>query len=243
MRAAASARVTAAASQAAQLGASRLADGFIRPALPAAIDIGARPVVPDTANAVDFEWAGETARHVGTVVHGFLQHIAEQGPGTWNEARVVASAGRITRELQQLGVAVGDLPPAAARVAGALRSTLADERGHWVLGTHTAARAEWHLTGTADGRLVNVAVDRTFVDESGVRWIIDFKTGGHEGGNVEAFLDNERERYRHQLETYASLISGLRLDEQAPPSSIRLALYFPMLSGWREWAWDPRARS
>ncbi len=240
-RAAATARVPAGASPAVHLGAYRLADGFIPPALPAAIDTGARPVVPDTANAVDFEWAGETARHVGTVVHGFLQRIAEQGPDAWNEARVVASAGRITRELHQLGVALGDLPLAATRVAGALRSTLADERGRWVLGTHTAARAEWRLTGTADGRLVNVAVDRTFVDESGVRWIIDFKTGSHEGGNVDAFLDNERERYRRQLETYAALISKLRSDMLVRPSPIRLALYFPMLSGWREWAWDPRA--
>jgi hypothetical protein len=108
---------------------------------------------------------------------------------------------------------------------------------------HTSARAEWRLTGTVAGRLVNVAVDRTFVDEAGVRWIIDFKTGSHEGGNVDAFLDNERERYRSQLETYAQLISTLRPDVRMVLSPIRLALYFPMLSGWRDWAWEPRAHT
>jgi hypothetical protein len=66
--------------------------------------------------------------------------------------------------------------------------------------------------------------------ESGHRWIIDYKTGTHEGGDVEAFLDNEQERYRAQLESYAMLVS--RMDSRP----IRLGLYFPMLQAWREWS-------
>ena len=84
---------------------------------------------------------------------------------------------------------------------------------------------------------MDVAIDRSFVDGDGVRWVIDFKTGSHEGGDVEAFLDNEKKRYQQQLENYASIISKLRGDADSPVS-IRLGLYFPMLGGWREWAWD-----
>jgi ATP-dependent helicase/nuclease subunit A len=73
-------------------------------------------------------------------------------------------------------------------------------------------------------------IDRTFVDEDGVRWIIDYKTGSHEGGGLETFLDDEKERYREQLERYA------RLMVQRDARPIRLALYFPLLGGWREWA-------
>ena len=47
---------------------------------------------------------------------------------------------------------------------------------------------------------------------------------------LDEFLDNERERYRAQLERYAQLMQALG-DEP-----IRLGLYFPLLSGWREWA-------
>jgi ATP-dependent exoDNAse (exonuclease V) beta subunit len=72
-------------------------------------------------------------------------------------------------------------------------------------------------------------VDRTFVDADGLRWIIDYKTGRHEGTDVEAFLDRERERYRAQLEAYAR---AFRLMDGRP---LRLALYYPMLDGWREW--------
>jgi hypothetical protein len=62
-----------------------------------------------------------------------------------------------------------------------------------------------------------------------VRWIVDYKTSSHEGAGLDAFLDNERERYRPQLERYASLVRALG------PEPIRLGLYFPVLSGWREW--------
>ena len=72
-------------------------------------------------------------------------------------------------------------------------------------------------------------MDRSFVDAKGIRWIIDYKTSTHEGGGLDAFLDREQERYRGQLERYADVLRKL----DARP--IRLGLYFPLLSGWREW--------
>ena len=85
---------------------------------------------------------------------------------------------------------------------------------------------------------MNVAIDRTFTDEDGTPWIIDFKTGGHEGSDVDAFLDNEQKRYRAQLENYASLLHAMRDPSDAPWPKIKLGLYFPLLKGWREWHWQ-----
>jgi hypothetical protein len=70
------------------------------------------------------------------------------------------------------------------------------------------------------------------VDDNGVRWIIDYKTSTHEGGGRDAFLDNERGRYHDQLERYAALVR--RMDSRP----IRLGIYFPLLQGWREWAFE-----
>jgi len=74
-----------------------------------------------------------------------------------------------------------------------------------------------------------VVIDRTFVDAAGTRWIVDYKTSAHEGAGLDEFLDREQERYRPQLERYAAF---LRLLGTEP---IRLGLYFPLLSAWREW--------
>jgi len=112
-----------------------------------------------------------------------------------------------------------------------------------VLGTQAEGRSELRLTGVVGGQRINVVIDRTFVDHDGVRWIIDYKTSAHEGADTDVFLDNERERYRVQLERYALLMQG----DSAPQGDllhgaqrIRLGLYFPLLSGWREWDYVAR---
>ena len=221
------------------LGPMRISRTQPLPTMPDAISGQALPGRPDQRNgkiAIDFEWAGEAARHIGSVVHAVLQRIAEEGVDKWSLERISTLMPTIERELARRGVSTDELSAAANRVADALSNTLSDSRGRWALEEHLQARAEWRLTGFRDGTLTNIAIDRTFVDAQNVRWIIDFKTGNHEGGDVDTFLDNEKNRYAAQLETYATILSGIHGASQA--KSIRLGLYFPMLKGWREWEWD-----
>lgn len=114
------------------------------------------------------------------------------------------------------------------RVEKALLATAADPRGRWILRRHMEDQREYSLCGVVGGRVRHFTLDRTFVAD-GIRWIIDYKTGSHEGGNLEAFLNNEQARYRPQLENYRWLMALL---DSRP---IRLGLYFPMLQAWREW--------
>ena len=135
------------------------------------------------------------------------------------------------RGLQNLGVAPDELGDATVTAQRALRQALEDERGRWILDRHTDARNEWPLTLYTD-RPLHYVIDRSFVDDDGVRWIVDYKTGEH-GDDPDAFLDRERERYREQLENYARIVYEL---EQRP---IRLALYFPLFPDWRVWDYTP----
>jgi ATP-dependent helicase/nuclease subunit A len=105
-------------------------------------------------------------------------------------------------------------------------------RARWILRSHQDARSEYAITGVVGGEVVRGLVDRTFIDENGVRWIIDFKISSHEGGGLKAFLDEQQRRYSDQLERYARLFAPLG-------RPVRLGLYFPLLDGWREWG--PRA--
>jgi ATP-dependent helicase/nuclease subunit A len=167
-----------------------------------------------------FEWVSDTLRHVGTVVHRVL--AAE---------RIEVRRPAIEVALRTLGVPGAEIAEAAAKVERAVAATLEDPRGRWILDpSHQDVRAEYPLTGVLDGRVVSVRMDRTFVDEHGVRWIVDFKTGEHAGGDREAFLDKERERYRKQMTEYR------RLFAQLDPRPIQMGLYFPLLGGWREYA-------
>jgi ATP-dependent exoDNAse (exonuclease V) beta subunit len=177
---------------------------------------------------VEFDWATETARHVGTVVHRELQRIARYGAAGGGRAAVTRR--RYVDELAELGVPAERRPEAAERIASAVSRTLQDERGRWLLDArHTSSANELALTGRIDGTTVSVVIDRTFVDEAGIRWIVDYKSSSHEGADLDGFLASEQERYRPQLERYASLMRHLG------PEPIRLGLYFPLLSAWRSW--------
>ena len=67
-------------------------------------------------------------------------------------------------------------------------------------------------------------MDRVFTAE-GERWVVDYKTSRHEGTGEEAFLDRERERHGPQMSRYARAFG-----RETP----KLALYFPLVPGWRE---------
>ncbi|MGH8414308.1 MAG: UvrD-helicase domain-containing protein, partial [Gammaproteobacteria bacterium] len=50
----------------------------------------AQTLAAEEPEALVFEWAGDTLRHVGTVVHRLLQQIANEGSARWDTARVTA---------------------------------------------------------------------------------------------------------------------------------------------------------
>jgi ATP-dependent exoDNAse (exonuclease V) beta subunit len=207
----------------------RLATGWQPPAPPPRVR-WTPPQEPARAqDEIEFSWVGETARHAGSVVHRWLQRIAEDGLAGWDQKRVQSLRKTFRDELVACGLPGDAVEAASGRVAATLTQSIADERGRWLLGPRPVANSELRLTGSGEDGIVNVVMDRTFVDEHGTRWIVDYKTGTHEGGDVDRFLDRERERYRPQLERYAMF---MRAQEERP---IRLGLYFPLLNGWREW--------
>lgn len=183
------------------------------------------------ADTQDYQakWAADATRHAGTALHGFLERIAGEGLAAWRPDRVRSERPRVEAVLANLGVPPWQLREAAARVEAGLVRTLEDPRGRWILDARQAAQSEAPLAGWIDGVLYETVIDRTFIDEAGVRWIIDYKSSEPPDGGLELFLESETLRYREQLERYARLF--LQREERI----IRLGLYFPMFGGWREW--------
>ena len=206
----------------------RLSAGWQPPVLEEARERAHLPLANRSLEPPEFSWVGETFRHIGTVVHAALERFAPAAqPPT--PAEVEAQTDHYLRQLRRHGVPERDLERATRTVREALVKTLGDERGRWLFAPeHRNARSELALTGVAAGQLLNVIIDRTFVDARGTRWVIDFKTSRHEGGDLEAFLDEQLKRYRAQLERNVALARALG-DEP-----VKAALYFPLMSRFRE---------
>ncbi len=177
-----------------------------------------------------FDWVSETARRVGSLVHAELQsmELAAVDP-----AAIQARAGHFRRWLGIHGVPEERLNSATTRVVEALLGVQQDPRGRWILkrGFREELR-EYALSGYGQGEFLRVVLDRSFIDDEGTRWVIDYKTSEHLGGGLELFLDREVERYRSQLERYG------RLARRLGPQPVRLGLYFPLMRAWREWGYE-----
>ncbi len=206
----------------------RLADGWQSPAAPSAVLWQPAPE-NKTATAADitFEWVGERTRTIGTVVHAFLQRIATEGLANWDENKLAHHRDSIRAALANRGLAADVLDEDADRALAALRFTLRDQRGRWILSPHPEARSEYALSAVEADAVYHVQIDRTFIDEQGTRWIVDFKTSPLRG-DADQFADAQVEKYREQLVRYARVLQK----REARP--VRAGLYFPLLEKWRE---------
>ena len=178
-----------------------------------------------TDSVIEYQWAGIAAIHIGTLIHEAIYKLAinEQNP-------VIDNSHYWKNKLLYLGVGGHELDEGVNKIAQAIKTMREHDIAKWILNnTHQQQKNEWALTSQTDFKLENLIIDRTFIDKHGVRWIIDYKTSTHEGGNIEGFVDNEKKRYQSQLEHYAA---ALRKIETNP---IKLGLYFPLLKAWREW--------
>ena len=211
----------------------RLPAAWSAPEFPESPDLKTTETTRDIAvgNEIEFSWAGETLRITGIAIHHILQGINDRNWQEWKsrETGKIVDGGRIV--LVEHGLSGSELKSACDNLKAAVENVKSDPRAEWIFSSdHSRIRTEWSLTGMVDHTLVRVVIDRTFVDRSGIRWIIDFKSGRHEGGDRARFLEQEKQRYYNQMARYAQITHNLG------ENKVMLALYFPLLKEWCEWA-------
>jgi len=182
------------------------------------LDAAAEPLLARPENSV--------ARLVGEAVHAWFERYAGDD---------LASAGQaaeafLRRQLLRRGLPQRQLPAAAARARQVVTTALRGERGRWLLQAYPDQAVELALTGLLDGRLVQAKIDRTFVSDDNVRWVIDYKTAQPAQEEALAvFYQEQASRYAAQLTVYRQLLRGFD-----PGRPVRMALYFPAFDGWCE---------
>lgn len=198
--------------------------------LPADITVSPLTIADPAAVELRWRWAGGAARRAGTVVHRELERIALSARVPEDvEGFVAANYARWQAALHREGVSHPERDTMTRRVAEALSRCLSDPQGRWLLSEHPRENhVELPLTGWVAGELVNGVLDRCFIDEHGVRWVVDYKTTTHEGGNLEEFLAEQVRRYTPQMRRYVHLVSELG------PEPVRAGLYFPWLQRFIE---------
>ncbi|RMH52623.1 MAG: hypothetical protein D6682_01620 [Zetaproteobacteria bacterium] len=213
-----------------EAGAASERDEPLQPVERVARPLTASPLPEAKAAAApEYAWAGVAAAPVGNAVHALLEWLGRMGIEHWRDEDWPELTRRARRALLAEGMSGDLLEDALRRVLRAMRMVLASERGRWVLsGRHEDAHCEWEIVTREAGGMARHVIDRAFVAD-GVRWIVDYKTASHEGGEQGRFLDEEVRRHRAQLMRYADALARME-----PGRPLRAALYFPLMDAWRE---------
>ncbi|MDT8444332.1 MAG: UvrD-helicase domain-containing protein [Desulfuromonadales bacterium] len=172
----------------------------------------------------------EEGRVIGTLIHLWLERIANEGLSRWTEAGIIAQVGIFKTQLNKHGLPLSRLEPGSSMILSCLIKTLASKRGRWLLDCHRNAVSELALNGMVDGKFIHATIDRTFIDSDGIRWLVDYKTSSPASGEEPGqFMAHAADRYRNQLQVYTALFKQLE-----PNQALRSALYFPAFDGWIE---------
>lgn len=156
---------------------------------------------------------------VGTLVHRYLELMAQQGLDAWSLVRLETLKMAMVRWLTQQGHTSLAATQGATLTISLLKKTLESEQGRWALQAHEGAQSELEIERQIDSLVIQKRViDRTFV-ENGIRWILDYKTIAIDFSLDDDGLKSVAEQYRQQLEQYGTLFADDGLE-------IKLAVYF-----------------
>jgi len=171
------------------------------------------------------------SRAIGTLVHRYLAEIANQGLLNWHEQTLERFQSKWRQELRHMGMAESLCDNAVKNVHSAIAKILQDPNGQWILEHKEDSKVELALVCYEQGRCKKYIIDRTFIDEHGARWIIDYKTSQPKlGEDLEQFMHEQKQLYQTQLETYAKTLNDKKV--------LYLGLYFPMVPSFLSWQYE-----
>ena len=174
---------------------------------------------------------------VGTVVHWIFEILIEKGIRFWTEFDDNARRKWLESLLHHHSLPKDLWSLAVERIESALNNVISDSKGMWILsGAHDQSQSEFSMLVSNDNQTKQRIIDRCFVDEDGVRWIIDYKTSTPQANETkEQFIKREIEQYSYQLLDYKlqlAQLHGISSDENQP--IIKTALYFTHYPHWQE---------
>lgn len=160
-----------------------------------------------------FSLKDDSKRIIGNIIHLLLQAIGNKGIAWWQALQSAAKERIILANLKMTHIST-DEEITCKTILDHVAKVIDDPVGQWILAPYAICANEYAISVNNEGKN-NYIIDRTFVDENDIRWIIDYKTMLVDIQNKESYAT-----YLMQLEQY---YDAFRLVEDR---EIKLGLYF-----------------
>lgn len=170
---------------------------------------------------------------VGTLIHEALEFYTKQD-GSINADDLPSQLNAYWQTmLARLDLDSEQLEQQIEHIGSTVLGCLRDENTHWLFaGTQQDSQSELSLVSRLSGQLREHKVDRTLIDETGTRWIVDYKTGQPRAGqSEEEFIRQQLSEYGGQLTRYRKLFAEM---EQRPVKTALFLTALPRLVEYKE---------
>lgn len=174
--------------------------------------------MPKVLNAIDIElkpWQQDWIRLTGIVLHRIFWYITTKGvcsqPIMWQQ------------HLRQLGLPPEYMSRAMDILQQAVANTLQDPLGKKFLSAdHKESYAEWRLSRKIGEEFEDVVLDRVFLDQDNIFWLVDYKLV-YDGDDISSAIS----AYTPQVYKYKQFLIMMR-----PKTKVKAGLYFPLQKHW-----------
>ena len=166
---------------------------------------------------------------IGTVIHLLLQQLSIQGLNWWESQSDTQKDHYLQFQFLKNALTRSQFAYAKQAVMQSIENTLLDEKGKWILTAHKNAKSEYAITAMINHKAVSMIIDKTFEDEDGTIWIIDYKTTSPHLENINQFISKEINKYTEQIRQYQFALQAIH-----PAKIIRAGLYFTAIPAWQE---------
>ncbi|NCF43382.1 MAG: hypothetical protein GWP70_00985 [Proteobacteria bacterium] len=172
---------------------------------------------------------------LGNLVHRALQQLGER-QRLGRPFDQVLLEQQLRQYLPRLDSEPDQWPQVMAAALRHIHTTRGSDTGRWLLDAHADGRFEWPVTTVVHGIPRRLVMDRVFCHDN-TWWIVDFKTSMPTDDDLlDAFIGEEIQRYRGQLEQYKHALTLLLAERpaqfQSPAAAnlpIKTALFFTAL--------------
>lgn len=162
--------------------------------------------------------------HIGNLIHEALQNYLHN-KALLEEDAIGKQRLRWRNYLSAYGLDRRESDKAIDVIEKSLRATITDAKLSWIFDHDLRdSAAEFAMQSSTHGTVRNHVLDRTFIDDEGYRWIIDYKSAiKPESQSLENFIDQQTMLYTDQLRRYRALFV------QEDNAGIKTALLFTSL--------------
>jgi ATP-dependent helicase/nuclease subunit A len=172
----------------------------------------------------DFDPISEK-QQLGKVIHSSIEKIANIKT-TLSLEILKQIFSHIKSELIELNIYSDD---SFEFIVSVLEKCLSDPSFIWIMSlNHKNIKNEYVIASIDNKKLKKHVIDRTFICEDNIRWIIDYKTSQPKTTSIEIFLKEQQKLYSSQLQRYGKLFTYEK-------RKIKLALYFPLCGILHSW--------